>query len=96
SSLSGSLAEIEDPSVTTVRSDFAYSATSSWLPWMKMGQIPGMVSWAEAGRKLLDLSEAPAAQIEMIRRVHPQWFERPEPWTDFTNMYLQHKARAAR
>ena len=96
SSLSGSLVEIEDPSVTTVRSDFAYSATSSWLPWMKMGQIPGMVSWAEAGRKLLDLSEAPAAQIEMIRRVHPQWFERPEPWTDFTNMYLQHKARAAR
>jgi len=55
-----------------------------------------MVSWAEAGRKLLALDEAPAAQIEMIRRVHPQWFARPEPWPQFTNMYLQHKARAAR
>lgn len=96
SSLRGSLAEIEDPQVTAVRSDFAYSATSSWLPWMKMGQTPGMVSWAEAGRKLLDLGEAPAAQIEMIRHVHPQWFARPEPWPEFTNMYLQHKARTAR
>jgi len=96
SSLRGSLAEIADPQVATVRSDFAYSATSSWLPWMKMGQTPGMVSWAEAGRKLLALDEAPAAQIEMIRRVHPQWFARPEPWPQFTNMYLQHKARAAR
>lgn len=96
SSLRGSLADIEDPQVTTVRSDFAYSATSSWLPWMKMGQTPGMVSWAEAGRKLLDLGEAAAAQIEMVRRVHPHWFARPEPWSEFTNMYLQYKTRTAR
>ncbi|MFM7396793.1 MAG: DUF1838 family protein [Gammaproteobacteria bacterium] len=94
SSLRGALAEVEDPSVTTVRSDFAYTATSGWLPWMKMCGLPGMVSWAESGKKLLSLEEAPAAQLEALRRIHPQWFARPEPWPEFTNMYLQYKARA--
>lgn len=94
SSLRGSLAEIEDPQVTTVRSDFAYTATSGWLPWMKMGSTPGMVSWAESGKKLLKLEEAPAEQLTMLRRIHPQWFARPEPWPEFTNMYLQYKSRS--
>ncbi len=94
SSLRGALAEIEDPAVSAVRSDFAYTATSGWLPWMKMGSTPGMVSWAESGRKLLSLDEAPAGQLAMLRRVHPQWFARPEPWPEFTNMYLQYKSRA--
>lgn len=94
SSLRGSLAELEDPEVLSVRSDFAYTATSGWLPWMNMGQAPGMVTWAESGRKLLSLDEAPAMQLATLRRVHPQWFARPEPWPDFTNMYLQHKLRA--
>ena len=89
-----SLAEIEDPQVTTVRSDFAYTATSGWLPWMKMGSTPGMVSWAESGRKLLKLEEAPAEQLTMLRRIHPQWFARPEPWPEFTNMYMQYKSRS--
>jgi len=94
SSLRGTLAEVEDPSVTTVRSDFAYTATSGWLPWMKMGGVLGMVSWAESGKKLLSLDEAPAAQLEALRRIHPQWFGHPEPWSEFTNMFLQYKAQA--
>lgn len=96
SSLRGSLSEVADPSVPCVRSDFAYTATSGWLPWMKMGGIPGVVSWAESGRKLLSLDEAPTAQVAMLRRVHPEWFNRPEPWPEFTNMYLQYKASPTR
>lgn len=94
STLSAPLADIEDPALPAVRSDFAYAATSGWLPWMRMGGVAGMVSWAESGRKLLSLDEAPAAQVAMLQRVHPRWFARPEPWPAFTNMYLQHKARA--
>lgn len=94
STLRGPMAEIEDPDQASVRSDFAYTATSSWLPWMQMGSTPGMVCWAESGRKLLSLDEAPATQLAMLRRVHPQWFARPEPWPEFTNLYLQHRTRA--
>jgi hypothetical protein len=92
STLKAPLAEIENPRVASARTDFFYTATSGWLPWMLMGETPGHVIWAESGRKLLSLDDAPAEQVAMLRRVHPQWFGRPEPWPEFTNMYMQYKA----
>ena len=90
--LKGRLADVENPRLASVPTDFSYTATSGWLPWMLMGQAPGHVVWAEAGRKLFSLDEADPAHLAMLRRVHPQWFERPEPWPEFTNMYLQYRA----
>lgn len=93
STLSAPLAEIEDPAVPSAASEFSYTAASGWLPWMKLGRKPGHVIWAEAGRKLFRLDDAPPEQLAILRRLHPQWFARPEPWPEFTNMYLQYKAR---
>jgi Protein of unknown function (DUF1838) len=92
STLKAPLAEIENPRIASAHTDFFYTATSGWLPWMLMGQTPGHVIWAESGRKLMSLDDAPAEQLAMLRRVHPEWFGRPEPWPEFTNMYLQYKA----
>lgn len=91
--LKGRLADVENPSMPSAPADFSYTATSGWLPWMLMGQRPGHVVWAEAGKKLFSLDEAPADQVANLRRLHPQWFGRPEPWPEFTNMYLQWKER---
>lgn len=93
STLAAPLAEVQDPDIASAASTFSYTAASSWLPWMKLGQTPGHVIWAEAGRKLFSLDDAPPAQLEILRKLNPQWFGRPEPWPDFTNMYLQYKAR---
>lgn len=91
STLKAPLAMVNDPRIVCAPAEFAYTATSGWLPWMLMGQTPGHVVWAESGRKLMSLEEAPPAQLEMLRRIHPQWFARPEPWPEFTNMYLQYR-----
>lgn len=91
STLKGRLADVDNPRIASVATEFFYTATSGWLPWMLMGQTPGHVVWAEHGRKLMSLDEAPPAQLAMLRRVHPQWFDRPEPWPEFTNMYLQYR-----
>jgi hypothetical protein len=91
SMLKAPLAAVDDPRIACAPADFAYTATSGWLPWMLMGQTPGHVVWAESGRKLMSLEEAPAAQLATLRRIHPQWFARPEPWSGFTNMYLQYR-----
>jgi hypothetical protein len=95
STLKGRLADIENPRLASVPADFSYTATSGWLPWMLMGQAPGHVVWAESGKKLFSLDEAQPAHVAMLRKVHPQWFDRPEPWPEFTNMYLQYKAALA-
>ena len=93
STLKARLADVENPRMASVPTDFSYAATSSWLPWMEMGQSPGHVIWAEAGKKLFSLDEAPAEQLAMLHQVHPQWFERPDPWPQFTNLFLQYAER---
>ena len=96
SALRSKLSDIENTAVASAPCDFAYTATSSWLPWMQMGPTPGFVVWAEAGKKLFTLEQLAPAHLTQLRKVHPLWFNRPEPWPEFTNMYLQHKARNAR
>ncbi|MCU0760294.1 MAG: DUF1838 domain-containing protein [Steroidobacteraceae bacterium] len=95
SSLKSRFADVQDPRVASAPADFAYTATSGWLPWMQMGATPGHVVWAESGKKLFSLDEAPPDQVARLRQVHPAWFARPEPWPEFTNMYLQYKEKYA-
>lgn len=93
STLRAKLSDVRNPAVASAPCDFAYTATSSWLPWMQMGPTPGFLIWAEAGKKLFSLDEVAPGHLAELRKVHPTWFNRPEPWPEFTNMYLQYKAR---
>ena len=61
---------------------------------MQMGQQPGFVIWHSAGQKLFDLDEVPSETLAILQEVHPIWFERPEPWSEFINMFLIYAARA--
>lgn len=92
STLSAPLADVENPNIASVPTAFSYTALSGWLPWMHMGQTPGHVLWAESGSKVYKLEDVPAQQLAVVRQLHPQWFKRPEPWPEFTNMYLRYKA----
>lgn len=92
STLEADLDEVTSTEVTAARSRFSYQATTGWLPWMEMGQQPGFVVWHSAGKKLFALDELPAGTLKTLQRVHPQFFERPEPWPDFTNMFIQYQA----
>ena len=83
--------EVTDSDVASVPAEFAYTATSDWIPWMLMGQTPGFVVWHEAGRKYFDIKDLPQDTVAKVREVHPLWFNRPEPWPEFTNMYFQYK-----
>jgi Protein of unknown function (DUF1838) len=91
STLKGKWSDIINPEVSAAPTDFAYAATSDWLPWMLMGQTPGFVLWHSAGKKLMSLDEAPPETVATVRRLHPIWFMRPDPWVGFTNMYFQYK-----
>ncbi len=91
SNLKAKWSDVVNPDIASAPTDFSYAATSDWLPWMLMGQTPGYVLWHSSGKKLFDLSEAPEGLVENVRKIHPAWFTRPDPWTGFTNMYFQYK-----
>ena len=89
--MKSNLRDVLDPAQASVPTEYFYQATSDWLPWMKMGQRPGFVVWHEAGKKIFSLDDVPARARAAIERIHPQWFTRPVPWEEFTNMFFLYR-----
>lgn len=77
----GRVSEVRDPKVATANADFLYQGTSSWLPWMLMGQRPGWVVWRAHGRKFLSQDELPESARGNIGRLHPRMFAK-EAWSE--------------
>jgi hypothetical protein len=49
-----------------------YQTLGSFLAWMDMGEVPGVITWRLAGRKTDKVEELPAALRARIEREHPE------------------------
>jgi hypothetical protein len=58
-----------------VPTTMAYQTLASWVPWMDMRDIPGVISWRLFGRKVERVDELPQALVARTRELHPQLFE---------------------
>lgn len=61
-----------------VPAEYAYTALTSWRPWMQMGDIPGHTIDSGHGAKAASWSECPADFLAMTRKVHPDVLDDPE------------------
>ena len=52
-----------------------YQTLGSFLAWMEMGEVAGVITWRLAGRKSDRLEELPPALRARIEREHPEVFE---------------------
>jgi hypothetical protein len=71
-----------DADVLNVDSSVAYSAMTSWRPWMKMGDIPGHTSSNGFGGKARSVSDLPEDFLRYTRQVHPGLLDDPEAVLD--------------
>lgn len=58
-----------------VQTTMAYQTLASWVPWMDMRDIPGVISWRLFGRKVERVDELPQELVARTQRLHPQLFE---------------------
>jgi hypothetical protein len=58
-----------------VPTTMAYQTLASWIPWMDMRDIPGVISWRLFGRKVERVEELPQDLVARTRKLHPQLFE---------------------
>ena len=58
-----------------VPTTMAYQTLASWVPWMDMRDVPGVISWRLYGKKVATVDELPAGLVTRTREQHPQWFE---------------------
>ena len=58
-----------------VPTTMAYQTLASWVPWMDMRDIPGVISWRLFGKKVERVDELPPHIVARTRKLHPQLFE---------------------
>jgi len=69
---SSNLAELLQRPETFVGCRLNYQTLGSFLPWMEMGALTGVISWRLAGRKSDRVEAIPAVVRARIEREHPE------------------------
>ncbi len=73
----GRLREIQDPQVHSAWTALAYSAATSWRPWMQMGDVKGHTMSNGIGGKVNNISDMPAEWLRLTEKHHPDLLENP-------------------
>lgn len=75
---SAPLQEVVDPARKSVDSHVAYSAMTSWRPWMNMGDIPGHTFSNGFGRRAHTPGDLPEDYRSFLVQEHPDVLRDPE------------------
>lgn len=76
----GSLAALADPRVREVSSAHVWSNTSSWMPWLQMGQRPGHAQWRWIGAKGAAPATLDPLLVDSCERAWPGYVTRNSTW----------------
>ncbi len=71
-------ADLVRTGLASVPADYAYTALTSWRPWMQMGSIQGHTLDSGYGAKATGWSDCPAEFLDMTQRRHPDVLDDPE------------------
>jgi hypothetical protein len=95
-----SVADLENPTLTSVPSAGTWTRVGPWLPWMLMGQAPGHVLYRTFMKKLGSSSKLPPRLLERASARYPDFLRAPgdETWgqpndSSFT-VYMQDRKPA--
>jgi hypothetical protein len=78
----GRIEEVMDPEVTSASCVTSWSRVSQWLPFMEMGDAPGIMVFHSHSYKLMGgAAELPANILAYTEKNHPKYLESPREWT---------------
>ena len=78
----GRMGEINNPDVTSASSHTAWARVGMWLPFMEMGNRPGMMVYHSQSFKMLDGVDGLDPKIRAYtEKNHPKYLEAPSEWT---------------
>ena len=69
--------DVENPALTNLPINGAWSRITPWLPWMLMGQAPGNISYFTNFATLKSIAELPADLVAAARAVSPKYLSAP-------------------
>jgi len=79
--VSGRIEEVMDPEVTSASCVTSWSRISQWLPFMEMGDAPGIMVFHSTAYKLMGgAAELPPAVLKYTEENHPEYLASPREW----------------
>ncbi|MEQ9110339.1 MAG: DUF1838 family protein [Rhodospirillaceae bacterium] len=90
--LSGRLEELQNPDLVSAPHDMNWVSMRSWLPWLLMGQRPGLLMTRGIGRKISGPDALPSKMLEIIERQQPNYLTSEAPWEKPMNSWQRYAA----
>jgi hypothetical protein len=79
--MNGRVSEVMDPNVTSASCVTSWTRVGQWLPFMEMGNRPGIMVYHSDSYKLLrGITEVPAHIRAYTEEHHPKYLESPKTW----------------
>ncbi len=70
--------ELLDPELKTLkRYTLSWARTSKWLPWMRMGDRPGMMIFTTVGKRVSGVDALTEPLLSELRNNYPEYAEPP-------------------
>ena len=77
----GRRSELLDPAITSASCVMSWVRIANWLPWMEMGNRPGILSFHSHSMKLMNgADDLPRHIREYTQQRHPKYLHAPREW----------------
>lgn len=76
-SFTGQLSDLRDESLAFMPATLHFQNLAPWMPWMKMGQDPGVTTWQLLGTKVRSPDDMPARLRARLNADYPGWIDNP-------------------
>lgn len=81
--MNGRVSEVMDPKITSASCVTSWTRVGQWLPFMEMGNRPGIMVYHSDSYKLLrGVDEIPISIRAYTEEHHPRYLESPRTWQD--------------
>jgi hypothetical protein len=87
-----SLADLQNPDLTSVVSHGDWSRVTPWLPWMLMGQAEGVCVYNGMFGNYDDIDLTKRKVLDHVEKYHPHMMHAPTEWSDRSLSSLEHYA----
>lgn len=79
--MNGRVSEIMDPDITSASCVTSWTRVGQWLPFMEMGNRPGVMVYHSDAYKLLEgVSQIPASILQYTEKHYSKYLESPTEW----------------
>jgi hypothetical protein len=79
--MNGRVSEIMNPDITSASCVTSWSRVGQWLPFMEMGNRPGIMVYHSDSYKLLNgVADIPPNILKYTEKNHPKYLESPKEW----------------